>query len=88
MNDRLNKDFFLYTKSFARSDNFVNGREVTGRFSLPPAEYLIIPSTFKGVYLFQKLKSRIIVGAFPLLNLNVSFLKFVCISQRNAYQLD
>jgi len=46
-NDRLNKDFFLYHKSFARSENFVNGREVTGRFSLPPAEYVIMPSTFK-----------------------------------------
>jgi len=47
VNDRLGKDFFLYHKSFARSDNFVNGREVTGRFSLPPAEYVIMPSTFK-----------------------------------------
>ena len=46
-NDRLTKDFFLYHKSFARSENFVNGREVTGRFCLPPAEYVIMPSTFK-----------------------------------------
>ena len=45
--DRLNKDFFLYHKSFARSENFVNAREVTGRFSLPPGEYVILPSTFK-----------------------------------------
>jgi len=46
-NDRLNKDFFLYHKSFARSHNFVNSREVCGRFSLPPGEYVIMPSTFK-----------------------------------------
>lgn len=46
-NDRLNKDFFLYHKSHARSHNFVNSREVTGRFSFPPGEYVIIPSTFK-----------------------------------------
>lgn len=46
-NDRLSKDFFLYHKSTARSENFVNAREVTGRFSLPPGEYVIMPSTFK-----------------------------------------
>lgn len=45
--DRLNKDFFLYHKSHARSHNFVNSREVTGRFSFEPGEYVIIPSTFK-----------------------------------------
>jgi len=48
-NDRLGKDFFLYHKSFARSENFVNAREVTGRFSLPPGEYCIMPSTFKNL---------------------------------------
>lgn len=46
-NNRLNKDYFLYHKSFARSDNFVNAREVTGRFSLPPGDYVLLPSTFK-----------------------------------------
>ena len=46
-NDRLSKDFFLYHKSFARSDRFANSREVTGRFSLPPGEYVLVPSTFK-----------------------------------------
>jgi len=45
--DRLNKDYFLYHKSHARSHNFVNSREVTGRFSLEPGEYAIVPSTFK-----------------------------------------
>lgn len=45
--DRLSKDFFLYHKSHARSHNFVNSREVTGRFSFEPGEYVIIPSTFK-----------------------------------------
>lgn len=45
--DRLSKDFFLYHKSFARSANFINAREVTGRFSLPPGDYVIMPSTFK-----------------------------------------
>jgi len=47
MDGRLTKDFFLYHKSHAKSANFVNGREVTGRFSFVPGEYVIIPSTFK-----------------------------------------
>ena len=41
------KDFFLYNKSTARSENFINSREVTGRFSLAPGDYCILPSTFK-----------------------------------------
>jgi len=45
--DRFNKDFFLYHKSIARSDNFVNSREVIGRFCLPPGEYMVLPSTFQ-----------------------------------------
>eukprot|EP00794_Sanderia_malayensis_P020617 gene20617-22652_t len=45
--DRMSKDFFLYNKSTARSENFINSREVTGRFSLPPGQYVILPSTFK-----------------------------------------
>lgn len=44
---RMSKDFFLYNKSTARSENFINSREVTGRFSLPPGNYVILPSTFK-----------------------------------------
>jgi len=46
-NDRLNNDFFLYHKSAARSPNFVNGREVTGRFTLPTGQYVVVPSTYK-----------------------------------------
>jgi calpain len=45
-NNRLTKQFFEYHKSAAKSQ-FVNGREVTGRFSLPPGEYVIVPSTYK-----------------------------------------
>lgn len=61
-NDRLNKDFFLYHKSYARSHNFVNSREVTGRFSLPPGEYVVMPSTFKpeqeGDYVFRMFSEK------------------------------
>uniref|UniRef100_A0A674BKD2 Calpain-2 catalytic subunit n=1 Tax=Salmo trutta TaxID=8032 RepID=A0A674BKD2_SALTR len=43
----LNKNFFLRNASVARSETFINLREVCNRFCLPPGEYLIIPSTFQ-----------------------------------------
>uniref|UniRef100_A0A8C7LEJ0 Calpain-2 catalytic subunit n=1 Tax=Oncorhynchus kisutch TaxID=8019 RepID=A0A8C7LEJ0_ONCKI len=43
----LNKNFFLRNASAARSETFINLREVCERFCLPPGEYLIIPSTFQ-----------------------------------------
>uniref|UniRef100_A0A4W6C2I7 Calpain-2 catalytic subunit n=1 Tax=Lates calcarifer TaxID=8187 RepID=A0A4W6C2I7_LATCA len=43
----LKKNFFLYNCSAARSETFINLREVCNRFCLPPGEYLIIPSTFE-----------------------------------------
>jgi len=42
----LNVDFFKYNCSVARSPTYINLREVTSRFSLPPGTYAIIPSTF------------------------------------------
>uniref|UniRef100_A0A8C8YS99 Calpain 9 n=1 Tax=Prolemur simus TaxID=1328070 RepID=A0A8C8YS99_PROSS len=43
----LDKDFFRYHASQARSKTFVNLREVSDRFKLPPGEYIVIPSTFE-----------------------------------------
>lgn len=43
----LKQDFFLRNRSAARSETFINLREVCGHFSLPPGEYLLIPSTFE-----------------------------------------
>ncbi|KAL2083283.1 hypothetical protein ACEWY4_021056 [Coilia grayii] len=43
----LHKNFFLRNASKARSETFVNLREVCSRFCLPPGEYLILPSTFE-----------------------------------------
>nr|XP_009931395.1 PREDICTED: calpain-3 isoform X2 [Opisthocomus hoazin] len=43
----LQKDFFLYNASKARSKTYINMREVSERFRLPPSEYVIIPSTYE-----------------------------------------
>ncbi|KAM3863036.1 calpain-2 catalytic subunit-like [Diretmus argenteus] len=43
----LKKDFFLYNRSAARSETFINMREVCNHFCLPPGEYLLVPSTFE-----------------------------------------
>ncbi|XP_021708586.1 calpain-A isoform X4 [Aedes aegypti] len=43
----LKMNFFKYNASVARSPAFINLREVSCRFKLPPGEYLIVPSTFE-----------------------------------------
>ncbi|XP_072293535.1 calpain-2 catalytic subunit-like [Eucyclogobius newberryi] len=43
----LKKNFFLHNASAARSETFINMRELCNRISLPPGEYLIVPSTFE-----------------------------------------
>uniref|UniRef100_A0A673LU48 Calpain-1 catalytic subunit-like n=1 Tax=Sinocyclocheilus rhinocerous TaxID=307959 RepID=A0A673LU48_9TELE len=43
----LKRDFFLTNASSARSELFINLREVSSRFQLPAGEYIIVPSTFE-----------------------------------------
>ncbi|XP_072407222.1 calpain-1 catalytic subunit [Chiloscyllium punctatum] len=43
----LKRDFFLTHGSQARSEMFINLREVSTRFKLPAGEYIIVPSTFE-----------------------------------------
>uniref|UniRef100_A0AAR2JQC6 Calpain-1 catalytic subunit n=1 Tax=Pygocentrus nattereri TaxID=42514 RepID=A0AAR2JQC6_PYGNA len=43
----LKRDFLLTHMSSARSELFINLREVSSRFCLPAGEYIVIPSTFE-----------------------------------------
>uniref|UniRef100_A0A667WSI4 Calpain 2, (m/II) large subunit b n=1 Tax=Myripristis murdjan TaxID=586833 RepID=A0A667WSI4_9TELE len=43
----LDKNYFLTHAQTARSETFINLREVSSRFKLPPGEYLVVPSTFE-----------------------------------------
>ncbi|KAM4584699.1 calpain-9 [Odontesthes bonariensis] len=45
--DQLGKDFFRYNASKARSRTYINMREVSERFTLPPGKYLLVPTTFQ-----------------------------------------
>ncbi|KAF5897913.1 calpain-2 catalytic subunit-like, partial [Clarias magur] len=47
MNVRLDRNFFLTHAQKARSETFINLREVCTRFKLPPGEYLVVPSTYE-----------------------------------------
>uniref|UniRef100_A0A3P9IPP5 calpain-2 n=1 Tax=Oryzias latipes TaxID=8090 RepID=A0A3P9IPP5_ORYLA len=46
-NVRLGPDVLLRQRPVATSSTFINRREVCGRFTLPPGDYAIIPSTFQ-----------------------------------------
>ncbi|XP_028266447.1 calpain-9 [Parambassis ranga] len=45
--EQVGKDFFRYHASKARSRTYINMREVSERFTLPPGKYLLVPTTFQ-----------------------------------------
>lgn len=45
--DHAEKDFFRFNSSKARSRTYINTREVSERFALPPGNYLLVPTTFQ-----------------------------------------
>ncbi|XP_041034615.1 calpain-2 catalytic subunit-like [Carcharodon carcharias] len=46
-NIQLKRDFFMTHAASARSETFINLREVMSRLALEPGQYFIIPSTFE-----------------------------------------
>ncbi|XP_053315383.1 calpain-9 [Spea bombifrons] len=44
---QLTKDFFKFSASKARSKTYVNLREISQRFKLPPGDYVLVPTTFE-----------------------------------------
>ncbi|KAM4023089.1 calpain-9 isoform 2-T2 [Anomaloglossus baeobatrachus] len=44
---QMTKDFFKFNPSKARSKTYINLREVSQRFKLPPGDYMIVPTTFE-----------------------------------------
>lgn len=43
----LGQDFFQSHQPSARSNTYMNLREVSSRVRLPPGQYLVVPSTFE-----------------------------------------
>lgn len=41
------KDFFRFNGSKARSRTYINTREVSERFAVPPGDYLLVPTIFQ-----------------------------------------
>ncbi|XP_059839064.1 calpain-2 catalytic subunit-like [Hypanus sabinus] len=46
-NVHLDRSYFTTHGSRVRSESFINLREVSSRFALPPGQYLVVPSTFE-----------------------------------------
>ncbi|KAM8947032.1 calpain-9 [Pelodytes ibericus] len=44
---QLTKDFFKFNPSKARSKTYINLREISQRFKLPPGDYMLVPTTFE-----------------------------------------
>lgn len=43
----MTKDFFKFNASKGRSKTYINVREISQRFTLPPGDYMLIPTTFE-----------------------------------------
>uniref|UniRef100_A0A3Q4G8H0 Calpain 9 n=1 Tax=Neolamprologus brichardi TaxID=32507 RepID=A0A3Q4G8H0_NEOBR len=80
--DHVGKDFFRYNASKARSRTYINMREVAERFTLPPGNYLVVPTTFQPhheadflIRVFSETKAE------SIKQLNVFILSLCCFHQ-------
>jgi len=69
----LDQEFFRRNKRIAKSPQFIDMREVTGRHKLPPGIYCIIPSTFdageEGDFLLRVYTEKPISSRYILLRI-------------------
>uniref|UniRef100_A0AAR2KDH6 Calpain catalytic domain-containing protein n=1 Tax=Pygocentrus nattereri TaxID=42514 RepID=A0AAR2KDH6_PYGNA len=70
--DHLGKDYFRFNASKARSRTYINMREVSERFSLPPGSYLLVPTIFQphkeadfAVRIFSESKAKAMYPPLP-----------------------
>uniref|UniRef100_A0A8B9K3R8 Calpain 9 n=1 Tax=Astyanax mexicanus TaxID=7994 RepID=A0A8B9K3R8_ASTMX len=76
--DHLEKDFFRFNSSKARSRTYINMREISERFSLEPGSYLVVPTTFQphieadfALRVFSESKAEAMYSTFPAVYLSL-----------------